>query len=127
MRAENSELDAGFVEKQRERLLRLRATLLAAVQSAESDETDIKDQRVDGALEFEDDAQGLDALERDGNLVVRETARLERVDRALKKIEEGSYGLSDRSGKAIPRARLEAVPEALCTLNEEQISGSSRP
>jgi len=42
------------------------------------------------------------------------------VDRALKKIEEGSYGLSDRSGKPIARERLEAVPEALYTLSEEQ-------
>jgi DnaK suppressor protein len=46
--------------------------------------------------------------------------RLERVNRALKKIEEGTYGLSDRSGKPIPRERLEAVPEALYTLSEEQ-------
>ena len=120
MNAVNSPLDAGFVKEQRERLLRLRATLLAAIRSAESDETDIKSQRVGGALEFEDDAQALDALELDGNLVVRETERLERVDRALRKIEEGSYGLSDRSGKPIPRARLEAVPEALYLLDEEQ-------
>lgn len=121
MSAVNSGLDAAFVEKQRERLLRLRATLLAAVQSTESDETDIKNQRVGGARESEDDAQTLDALERDGNLAVRGAARLERVDRALEKIEEGSYGLSDGSGKPIPRARLEAVPEALYSLNEEQI------
>jgi len=37
----------------------------------------------------------------------------------LKKIEEGSYGLSDISGKPIPRERLDAVPEALYTLSEE--------
>lgn len=121
MKSQKSELDAAFVEKQRHRLLQLRATLVTAAQSAESAEADVKAQRVSDAGESEDDAQALDTLEREGNLVVREVERLERVDRALKKIEEGSYGLSDRSGEAIPRERLEAVPEALYTLNEERI------
>ena len=77
-------------------------------------------------MEHEEDAQELDALERDGNLVVRDVERLERVDRALKKIEEGTYGLSDRSGEPIPRERLEAVPEALYTLSEEEARERSR-
>jgi DnaK suppressor protein len=113
-------IDAVFVEKQRQYLLRLRADLLAAADASESDEAELKSQRVDGAAEREEDAQALDALERDGNLVVRDIARLERVDRALEKIAQGTYGLSDKSGEPIARARLEAVPEALYTLSEEQ-------
>jgi DnaK suppressor protein len=38
----------------------------------------------------------------------------------LKKIEEGTYGLSDISGQQIPRERLEVIPEALYTLSEEE-------
>jgi len=121
MKTVKSGLDVAFVEKQRQQLLRLRATLVTAAQVAESEEGDVKTQRTGDALELEDDAQGLDALERDGNLVVRAMERLERVDRALRKIEEGTYGLSDRSGKPIPRERLEAVPDALYTLSEEQV------
>src|SRR5246500_2266572 len=120
MKTVKSGIDVAFVEKQRQQLLRLRATLVAAAQVAESEEGDVKTQRTGDALELEDDAQGLDALERGGNLVVRAIERLERVDRALRKIEEGTYGLSDRSGKPIPRERLEAVPDALYTLSEEQ-------
>jgi DnaK suppressor protein len=45
--------------------------------------------------------------------------RLERVQRALRKIEEGTYGLSDDSGEPIPRGRLEAVPEAVRTVEEQ--------
>ncbi len=75
---------------------------------------------------MEDDAQRLDALERDGNLIVRNVTRLERIDRALKKIEEGTYGFSDLSGTPIPRARLEAVPEAVYTLSEEGLREGSR-
>jgi len=47
-----------FVEKQRQQLLRLRATLVAAPQVAESEEGDVKTQRTGDALELEDDAQG---------------------------------------------------------------------
>ena len=39
----------------------------------------------------------------------------ERLERALEKIEEGSYGVCDRCGEPIAPARLEAAPEsALC-------------
>jgi DnaK suppressor protein len=126
MKTVKSEIDGAFVESQRQRLLRLRTTLVAAVQAAESEEDDVKTQRTGDSLELEEDAQGLDALERDGNLVVRDVARLERVNRALKKIEESTYGLSDQSGKPIPRERLEAVPEALYTLSEEQVLEGKR-
>ena len=126
MKTVKAGIDAAFVKQQRRHLLRLRATLVAASQAAESEEADIKTQRVTDALELEDDAQQLDTLEREGNLVRRDAERLNRVNRALKKIEEGTYGLSDRSGKPIPRQRLEAVPEALYTLSEEQALAGKR-
>ncbi len=113
-------IDAVFLEKQRQELLRLRSSLIAASEAAESEEAQIKTQRTSDALEQEDDAQGLDALEREDFLVGRSVDRLQRVNRALKKIEEGSYGLSDESGKPIPRERLEALPDALYTLSEER-------
>ena len=119
MSTARSGLDAAFVEKQRQSLLRLRETLIAAAQDAESDEAGVNEERGGGPTEFEDDAQRLDTLEREGLLVARDVNRLERVDRALEKIDEGTYGLSDISGTPIPRERLEAVPEALYTLSEE--------
>jgi DnaK suppressor protein len=122
----NPGFDAAFIDKQRQYLLRLRSGLRTAARSSESDETDVRDNSADGAQEYEDDAQKLAALELDGNLVVRDLDRLERVDRALKKIDEGTYGLSDVSGLPIPRERLEAVPEAICTLAEEK-GRESRP
>jgi RNA polymerase-binding transcription factor DksA len=47
------------------------------------------------------------------------------VRRALQKIAEHTYGISDASGQPIPRARLEAMPEATLTLTEELSSGSA--
>jgi DnaK suppressor protein len=119
-------LDPAFVEKQRQTLTKLRATLLTAAKDDEADEADIKDESAGGAREFEDDAQKLATLELEGNLVVRDIARLERVDRALKKIEEGTYGSSDQSGQLIPRERLEAIPESIYTLAEEQAREQAR-
>ena len=120
MQTDKVGLNAAFVEKQRQHLLRLRQDLLAAARAAESDEAEVRGKSAREAVGCEDDAQRLDALERDGNLVVRDVERLERVGRALEKIEEGTYGLSDISGQPIPRERLEAIPEALYTLSEEE-------
>jgi len=40
---------------------------------------------------------------------------LERVERALTKLDEGSYGTCDECGGPIPEKRLEAMPEStLC-------------
>jgi len=120
MTTAKSGLDAAFLEKQRHSLLRLKVGLIAAASAGESDEAETNEESAGGAVEYEDDAQRLDTLERDGNLVARDVERLARVDRALEKIAEGTYGLSDISGKPIPRERLQAVPEALYTLSEER-------
>ena len=119
MQTPKPRLDAAFLEKQRQTLLRLRASLVEGAQDAESEEAAVNADEDGAAVEFEDDAQRLDTLEREGNLVARGVDRLQRVDRALEKIKEGTYGLSDISGKPIPGERLEAVPEAICTVEEE--------
>jgi len=113
-------IDAVFIGKQEQELLKLRAALLHAAQADEDDEGDIRAESQGAPREYEDDAQKLALLEVDGNRVVRNLHRLNLVNRALEKIVEGTYGLSDVSGKPIPRQRLEAVPEAICTVDEEQ-------
>ena len=41
----------------------------------------------------------------------------ERVARALAKLDEGSYGMCDRCGKAIAPARLRAAPESVLCID----------
>ena len=41
---------------------------------------------------------------------------LRQIDRALAKIQEGTYGLCDVSGEEIPLKRLEAIPYATMTV-----------
>src|ERR1700687_3121832 len=112
-------LDQAFIERQHRRLTKLRDQLADATQGKEAEEKDMNSQSSGQAVEYEDDAQRLTTLELDGNLIARNAQRLAQVDRALEKMAEGTYGLSDASDHAIPRERLEATPEAIYTLAEQ--------
>lgn len=114
-------LDATFIEKQRRALTKLREELLRTTHVGENEEAVIRSQSAGDAHEAEDDAQKLAMLEIDGNLVERNLQRLTRVERALQKIADGTYGFSDASGEAIPRERLEVMPEAIHTLSELEV------
>ncbi len=111
-------LDQAFIEQQRRRLTALRDQLLRATQVGEAEETGIRSQALGEAHESEDDAQRLAMLELEGTAVERSVQRLSSIERALQKIKDGTYGLSDASGAPIPRERLEAVPEATHTVSE---------
>ncbi len=66
----------------------------------------------DEPREFEETAQR--AADRDQELGVAspERALLVEIDRALAKMDAGTYGVSEKTGAAIPFARLDAVPWA---------------
>jgi DnaK suppressor protein len=111
-------LDNAFIQKQRHQLTKLRDELLRTTRAGETEETELHSQSLGEARESEDDAQKLAMLEVDGAVVRRSLQRLARIERALQKIEDGTYGFSDTSGKPIPRERLEAMPEAIHTVSE---------
>jgi len=115
----SASIDKAFIEKQKQHLTRLRAQILASAGRTETEEQQVNDASLGGASDRGEDAQRLNALETAGNIAVHDEQRLEQVNRALEKIAQGSYGVSDVSGKPIPRERLEAVPEATCTVAEE--------
>lgn len=120
MNGKPSTIDSAFLEQQRARLLQLRRQIEQAIRSGQSQERDLGGQSLREAQEFEDDAQKLAQLEIDGAVLGRESERLSQVNRALAKIEDGTYGLSDISGRPIPRERLVATPEAVVLLQEAE-------
>lgn len=65
--------------------------------------------------------EGSNLYDRDRDLAAVENADrlLAKIDRALAKIEEGTYGLSDIDGTPIPVERLEAIPYAVTTVEQE--------
>lgn len=126
MASDKPHSDVSFIAQQHRHLTDLRRALLTAALNSRADESQIQQESQAAPREYEDDAQKLAALELDGSLIVRDEQRLARVDRALAKIEEGTYGFSDASGLEIPLARLQAVPEAICTLEEERAAEMRR-
>jgi DnaK suppressor protein len=50
----------------------------------------------------------------------------ERIERALQKLDEGSYGICDRCGEAIPPGRMEAAPESVLCVACASAAGRSR-
>jgi DnaK suppressor protein len=49
----------------------------------------------------------------------REMGVLRQIERAMAKIEEGTYGVCDISGEDIPMKRLEAIPYAIMTVGSQ--------
>jgi DnaK suppressor protein len=115
-------LDEKFIQRQRLQLTQLRDSLRSTAEGAEKDESAVTAAGNSESREYEDAAQNLDAIEKDGLLVNRSVERLARVERALNKIADGTYGFSDVSGKPIPVERLEAIPEAVNTIAEQEAS-----
>jgi DnaK suppressor protein len=115
-----STLGTEQLDRKRRELFRLRDALRGTADAQEAEESGIKAEASLQAREYEDDAQRLDGLELASALVGRDVERLERVERALAKIDEGTYGLSDISGERIPDERLEAMPDAINTVAEQE-------
>jgi DnaK suppressor protein len=117
----NDALDQEFVGSQKQRLIDLRDELARVRDGLEEDERGLEG----GEDEFTetdsgDMSQSIFDREMDATLEVQTERRLKEVDRALKKIEEGTYGICDDTGEEIPRGRLEAVPEAIRTVEAQQ-------
>ncbi len=116
----NVEFDETFVAQQRERLLELREELLRIQRGMEGDQRNRGEEQGDTQLDSGDQSGDIFDREMDATIGQQAGQRLGDVERALEKIEEGTYGLSDESGNPIPKGRLEAVPEALRTVDEQQ-------
>jgi DnaK suppressor protein len=75
---------------------------------------------VDTATAAEDDAEVIEEETVDRALEEQLRRELEAIGRAEQRLEEGTYGLSVESGDPIPEGRLEAVPWAERTAEEQE-------
>jgi RNA polymerase-binding transcription factor len=86
---------------------------LKRVRESETDEVDTEtDALGDGEI--------LEEEQVDDALAEQLRAELEAVERAEKRLEDGTYGFSVESGAPIPAERLEAIPWAERTPEEQQ-------
>jgi RNA polymerase-binding protein DksA len=81
-----------------------------------------------GEMPFEEEyaASGTSTFERERDLSLSENVKdlLQKVNEALERIENGTYGICEMCGLPIPEERLEALPYAnlciTCKQKEEQ-------
>lgn len=99
-----------FLAKQRQRLLQLKDTLLDSMSGVARG--NLRSGCDASAFGMHQADAGSDAYDRDFALSIlsQEQNSLYEIDEALKRIDDGTYGICEISNKQISRARLEARP-----------------
>lgn len=108
-----------FVEAQRLALLGEREAYTRSARSLRAEAEELAQDREPGDVQFDEESGEGDSMnverERDLALSAQALASVEEIDRALAKIEQGTYGRCEKCGELIPRERLRALPHAsLC-------------
>jgi DnaK suppressor protein len=109
-----------FDKQQVERRLRERAEEIAA-RRAQLDRSsgDMNTELADYDQHPADDGTETHEQELDETTDMMLAAEAENVELALRRLGEGNYGVCTDCGKEIPRARLEAMPEAVRCLDDQ--------
>ena len=96
-----------FLKKSRETLLAMRSQLLRSVQH---DLQEGKEQTKDEGMDTYDLAS--DARDREINLILtdRDREKVQAIDEALGRVDDGSYGICESCESDIAEARLAALP-----------------
>jgi len=108
-----------FFKLQRERLQVLRDTLLDSMAGVAKDTLRSRPEGSEAsAFGMHQADAGSDAYDKDFalSLLSQEQDALYEIEEALKRIDAGTYGICEMSGKEIPAARLEALPFARLTV-----------
>ncbi len=108
-----------FLRKQKQKLLQLRDALVDSMAGVAQGTLRSRAEGSEAsAFGMHQADAGSDAYDRDFalSLLSQEQDALYEIDEALKRIELGTYGKCEMSGKPIPRARLEAIPFARFTV-----------
>ncbi|MBO0730168.1 MAG: TraR/DksA C4-type zinc finger protein [Acidimicrobiaceae bacterium] len=108
-----------FLESQRKALVEERASYMRQAEELKAQADSLALEHEPGDVQFDEEGGegGTSNVDREMDLILSAQARaaIAEIDRALAKIEAGTYGACEQCGQAIPEARLEALPHAaLC-------------
>jgi DnaK suppressor protein len=117
-------LEVSFVASQRQRLVEVYSQLSAAIDREQSEDRAVDSAAELQANETEDRAQDLEITENNRLNVDTLFGRRVSVERAIARIDAGSYGYSELSGDPIPLAQLRLFPDATRTVAEEARRGA---
>jgi DnaK suppressor protein len=119
-----------FTRKQKQKLLELRDAMVDSMAGVAQGTLRSRAEGSEAsAFGMHQADAGSDAYDRDFalSLLSQEQDALYEIDQALKRIELGTYGKCEMSGKSIPHARLEAIPFARFTVEcQAQLEKQSR-
>jgi DnaK suppressor protein len=119
-----------FTRQQKEKLLQLRDAMVDSMAGVAQDTLRSRAEGSEAsAFGMHQADAGSDAYDRDFalSLLSQEQDALYEIDQALKRIELGTYGVCEMSGKHILRARLEAIPFARFTVEcQSQLEKQSK-
>ncbi len=107
------------IERFKERLELLKRQMTALVRGTTEEVKSPEETR--GYSQHQAD-EGTDDFGRTISLEItsKEFGVLRQIDRALEKINEGTYGVCDITGEEIPLPRLEAIPYATMTVKAQE-------
>jgi DnaK suppressor protein len=109
-----SSLDKKEIEDLRELLRSERADLAAQLATIEENSFAASQSDLSGEVAFDDETAdaGTATFERERDLSIEQNARdlMAKIDRALERMADGSYGVCERCGKPIEKARIRALP-----------------
>lgn len=107
------------LEKIKQRLIDMKKQITSSIQGTKEEVQELDQSK--GYSQHQAD-EGTDDFGRTISLELsnKELSILKQIDRALEKIEEGTYGVCDISGKPIAKPRLEAVPYAVMTVEAQE-------
>src|SRR3979411_455457 len=108
-----------FLKKQKAKLLQLRDSLLDAMMGVSRDTLRARAEGSEAsAFGMHQADAGSDAYDKDFalSLLSQEQDALYEIEEAVKRIDNGTYGVCEMSGKPIPHLRLEALPFARFTV-----------
>ena len=112
------------IKELRQRLVEERRDLQAQYEELEEASFSANQSDLTGEMGFDEEYAdaGSATFEREKDLSLVNNLRdlMERIDKALAKMDEGAYGLCDRCGKPIEKARIKALPYANLCLKDKQ-------
>jgi DnaK suppressor protein len=108
-----------FLESQRKLLLEEREGYNRQADSLRAEAEQLAAEREPGDVQFDEESGEGDTMnverERDLALSAQAMASVDEIDKALVKIDAGTYGICEKCGEPIPKERLKALPyAALC-------------
>lgn len=120
-----------FVEEQRRTLAQERENYIRQASMLRAEAEQLAADREPGDVQFDEESGEGDSMnverERDLVLSAQAMSAVDEIDRALEKMDIGTYGVCERCHEAIPKERLRALPyAALCVRCKSGGIGRSR-